>query len=116
LLKRETEGNTFFMVEVVRTLAEAAGTLSDTGRVTLPKQVFTGNMQDMLQKRLEKLADVHHPLLHFAAVAGRQINPDLLQLAFPQRSVDEWLYTCETLAIIITQDNRWLFIHDKLRE
>ncbi|MBZ0298760.1 MAG: serine/threonine-protein kinase PknK, partial [Anaerolineae bacterium] len=38
LLRRETEGNAFFLVEVVRALAEAAGRLSMVGDMTLPER------------------------------------------------------------------------------
>ncbi|MEO1164932.1 MAG: protein kinase [Chloroflexota bacterium] len=116
LLKRETGGNVFFMVEVVRALAEDAGNLASIGSRTLPESVFTGNMQAILQRRLSKLPDEMRPLLEFAAVAGKQIEPELLTNIAPQSDVDEWLYTCEQLAIITTQDNQWLFVHDKLRE
>jgi tetratricopeptide (TPR) repeat protein len=116
LLQRETDGNTFFMVEVVRTLAEEAGTLADIGRITLPEHVFTGSMQRILQQRTEELPRKYQPILHFAAIAGRQINPLILQRAFSAAEIERWLYACHTLAIIMTQHNRWLFIHDKLRE
>src|SRR5581483_10068675 len=41
LLQHETEGNPFFLVEVVRALAEEAGRLDKIGEMTLPKEVFT---------------------------------------------------------------------------
>lgn len=116
LMKRETDGNTFFMVEVARVLAEEAGTLSDIGRVTLPERIFTGSMQRILNKRVQKLAIVHHPILHFAAIYGRQLNLDLLMDVFPEHTVQNFLYACETLAILITRDEQWLFIHDKIRD
>ncbi|HSJ59070.1 MAG TPA: serine/threonine-protein kinase, partial [Anaerolineae bacterium] len=40
LLQHESEGNTFFLIEVVRALAEQAGRLSDIGRLPLPVRVF----------------------------------------------------------------------------
>lgn len=40
LLQRETEGNAFFLVEVVRALAEEAGRLSAIGQMRLPQQLF----------------------------------------------------------------------------
>src|SRR5262249_375210 len=45
LIQRETEGNAFFIVEVVRALAEEAGHLDDIGRSTLPAQVFAGGIK-----------------------------------------------------------------------
>ncbi len=116
LMKRETDGNIFFMVEVARALAEDAGALTNIGRVTLPEQVFTGNMQRILDKRVHKLDEKHHPVLHFAAIYGRQINLELLYSVFEADMVDDWLYTCETLAILFTRHNEWLFIHDKIRD
>ena len=44
LINRESEGNTFFMVEVVRALAETAGSLSEVGHRTLPTKVFSGGV------------------------------------------------------------------------
>ncbi|RMG88960.1 MAG: serine/threonine-protein kinase PknK, partial [Chloroflexi bacterium] len=41
LLYRETEGNVFFIIEVVRALAESAGSLSNIGFVTLPEHITT---------------------------------------------------------------------------
>lgn len=116
LMKRETDGNIFFMVEVARTLTEEAGSLSDIGRTTLPKQVFTGMMQGILNKRVQKLATVHQAVLHFAAIYGRQLNLDLLRDVFSEEAVQNFLYACETLSILITRDEQWLFIHDKIRD
>jgi len=116
LLQRETEGNTFFLVEVVRSLAEVAGKISDIGDVALPQHIFTSRMKEILQRRLQKLPEKYQPLLVLAAVAGRQINPAILRTAFPDFDVDAWLYTCDTLSIIMIQNNQWLFSHDKLRE
>lgn len=116
LMKRETDGNIFFMVEVARTLTEEAGSLSNIGRTTLPRQVFTGMMQDILNKRVQKLANVHQAVLHFAAIYGRQLNLDLLRDVFSEEAIQNFLYACETLAILITRDEQWLFIHDKIRD
>src|SRR5690606_41479167 len=72
LLQRETVGNVFFIVEVVRTLAEAAGHLALIGVSSLPDSVFAGGMQNVIQRRLDHLPADAHPLLQFSAVAGRQ--------------------------------------------
>ncbi|MEM7113918.1 MAG: AAA family ATPase, partial [Chloroflexota bacterium] len=44
LLTTETEGNTFFIVEVMRTLAEEAGRLEHIGQMPLPTTIFTAGM------------------------------------------------------------------------
>lgn len=78
LLKRETEGNTFFMVEVVRALAEEAGSLFDVGRMTLPRNVFAGGVQQIVRRRLARVPAHWRALLRFAAVAGRQLDLKVL--------------------------------------
>ncbi len=116
LLQKETEGNLFFLVETVRALAEEVGSLERIGQSALPDEVFTGGMQQLIQRRLNKVDRRHQPLLNFAAVAGRQINPVILRMEFPDVDIDEWLYTCDTLSIIMVERNEWLFSHDKLRD
>lgn len=79
LLERETEGNVFFVIEVVRALAEEAGRLSDIGRVTLPERVFAGGIQQIVLRRLSKVPPFAQPLLKRAAVAGRLLDLDVLR-------------------------------------
>ncbi|MDX2078170.1 MAG: protein kinase, partial [bacterium] len=70
LLERETEGNVFFLVEVVRALAEDAGSLADIGRATLPSQIFSGGIQRIVSHRLSRISAWARELLNVAAVAG----------------------------------------------
>ncbi len=79
LLQRETEGNVFFLVEVVRALAEDAGRISDVGRETLPETVFAGGVQQVVQRRLSRVPESAQPLLKLAAVAGRQLDLAVLR-------------------------------------
>lgn len=118
LVQRESEGNTFFMVEVMRTLAEEAGRLDQIGAVALPTAVFAGGMQQMVQRRLQRITAVYQPLLQTAAVAGRQIDPRLLAHLFPHTNLDDWLTHCANATVLERPDGglRWQFSHDKLRE
>src|SRR5258708_18904875 len=70
LLARETEGNVFFVVEVLRALAEEAGQLDLIGVTTLPTRVFSSGMKTIVQRRLNRLPDWVRPLLQAAAIAG----------------------------------------------
>lgn len=118
LVQRESEGNTFFIVEVMRTLAEEVGRLDDIGTTALPTAVFAGGMQQMVQRRLQRIAAVYQPLLQTAAVAGRQIDPHLLAHLFPHIHFDDW-FTHAANATVLEQpdgDRHWQFSHDKLRE
>ncbi|MBZ0275871.1 MAG: tetratricopeptide repeat protein [Anaerolineae bacterium] len=121
LLERETEGNVFFIVEVVRALAEEAGRLGDIGQVTLPQHVFAGGIQRVVLRRLNRVPEADRPLLRLAAIAGRQLDLQVMDalatvLNRPADSLESWLTTCANAAVLDTQDGHWRFAHDKLRE
>ncbi|MBZ0281017.1 MAG: protein kinase, partial [Anaerolineae bacterium] len=116
LLQRETEGNVFFLVEVVRVLAEEAGTLERIGMVTLPAQVFVGGVQRIIQRRLSHIPPESLPLLQLAAVLGRYLDLDVLRYLEPDINLDLWLNTCSDAAVLEVQEGEWRFAHDKLRD
>ena len=116
LLQRETEGNVFFLVEVVRALAEETGQLDRIGFKTLPPHVYAGGMQQIVARRLARVDPQARPLLELAAVAGRMLNREVLHTAEPYLDLDEWLTHCANAAVIDVQNGRWRFAHDKLRE
>src|SRR5262249_46369421 len=116
LLHRETEGNVFFLVEVVRELAQAAGQLDLIGKITLPTTILTGKVNDIVTNRLGRVPEQARPLLQVAAVIGRQLNLAILRELEPTTDLDNWLTTCANLAILDVQDGTWRFAHDKLRE
>ena len=55
LLESETAGNAFFIVEVLRVLAEEAGALNRIGSGRLPSQVMAGGVQAVLLRRLGRV-------------------------------------------------------------
>ncbi|MBZ4423170.1 serine/threonine-protein kinase [Myxococcus sp. RHSTA-1-4] len=116
LLRRETEGNPFFLVEVVRALAEEAGGLDRLGNMVLPERVFTGGVRRLVHRRLEKVPERSRELLRMAAIAGRHVDVALLRHAAPGVDVERWLSDCAAAAVLDVADGRWRFAHDKLRE
>ena len=124
LLYRETEGNVYFLVEVVRALAENAGRLAEVGVKTLPERVLAGGVQQVIQHRLDRAPEYGRALLDAAAVAGRQLDLGLVQHLIEQHahylavahSLDEWLTDCSNAAILQVVDGQWQFAHDKLCE
>ena len=114
LLRRETEGNVFFIVEVVRALAEEAGQLARVGQMTLPQSVFAGGIQTVIQRRLSRVPAAARSLLQIAVVAGRELDLKVLRAAMPTVKIEDWLTAVAT--VIDVQDNRYRFAHDKLRE
>lgn len=116
-LQQETEGNTFFMVEVIRLLAEEAGRLDQLGQMILPLQVFGGGIQQVVHRRLQRLPADHFPLLQLAAVAGRQLDLALLQWLAPHTDLEQWLTDGVNAAVFARNDGGlyWQFSHDKIR-
>ncbi len=102
LLQRETEGNAFFMVEVVCALAEGAGSLAEIGRTTLPMQISAGGIQQVVQRRLNRLLETIQTWLKPIAVAGRQLDlslVDRLHMDFAAQR-DEYLTMCANFAVL----------------
>ncbi len=114
LLQRETEGNVYFIVEVLRTLAEERGMLSQIGSGNLPSKVFAGGIRAVVERRLNRVPVSARPLLRLAAVAGRQL--DLAVLRRVEQRIDPWLEACASVAVIEAAEEHWRFTHDKLRE
>ncbi|MCU0497131.1 MAG: AAA family ATPase [Anaerolineae bacterium] len=117
LLKRETEGNIFFIIEVIRALADEAGDLEQIGLMTLPEHVFSGGIKRIVQHRLKHIPPYAYQLLYHAAVSGRQLDLTLLKILAPTIDLDRWLTDCANASVLEVADgNQWRFTHDKLRE
>jgi serine/threonine protein kinase len=114
LLDRETEGNALFIVEVLRALAEESGGLDAVGSRTLPRHVFSGGVQAVVQRRLTRAPQWTQRLLKLAAVAGRRLDRRLLGAL--ENQLDDWLQACTDAAILEVSESEWRFAHDKLRE
>ncbi|HVU12477.1 MAG TPA: protein kinase, partial [Phototrophicaceae bacterium] len=125
-LRRETEGNAFFLVETVRALAEEAGRLSEIGREALPEHLFVGGVQEVIWRRLNRVPPSARGLMKLAAVIGRELDLQLLGQALrtgvygPARlhglDLEDWVTTCANRAVFEWDGSGWRFAHDKLRE
>ncbi|MEZ4513046.1 MAG: AAA family ATPase [Chloroflexota bacterium] len=120
LLQRETEGNAFFLVEVVRALAEEAGRLSAVSQIALPTRLFPQGIQTIVGRRLARIPEEAQRLLPGVAVLGRQLDlPLVAQLARAMNwplALEAWLSSCAEAAVLGLENGRWQFAHDKLRE
>ena len=117
-VQQQSEGNTFFIVEVMRTLAEESGRLDEISAMPLPQSVFAGGIQQVVERRLQRIPLRYQSLLQCAAVAGRRLDLTLLAQLFPQADLDEWLTRCANAAVVERPDGswQWQFSHDKLRQ
>jgi serine/threonine protein kinase/tetratricopeptide (TPR) repeat protein len=116
MLRRETEGNPFFLVEVVRALAEETGQLDRIGTTPLPAKVFPGGMRQIVQRRLARLPPSARELLQLAAIIGRRVDPKVLARCAPTLRMDAFLSECASAAVLDFSEGQWRFAHDKLRE
>ena len=114
-LKRETEGNAFFLVEIVRALAEESGRLGAIGATELPLHVFTGGITQIIERRLNTVPTQYHQLLKLAAVSGRDLDLHIMRKLTEDIPLNLWLSTCQDAAVLEVQENKWRFAHDKLR-
>jgi predicted ATPase len=67
-LQKESEGNAFFLVEMVRALAEAAGQLDQVDQAALVPGLLTGGLRQLVQQRLSRLTGADRAVLRQAAV------------------------------------------------
>src|SRR5260221_14613941 len=86
LLQRETEGNVFFIVEMVRALAEERGQLDQITANALPEHISAGGVKRIVQRRLDHVPPQNPPMLQSAPLAGRFL--DLKTLANVQPTLD----------------------------
>jgi len=123
LLTEQTEGNVFFLIEILRALAEELGGLNQIGVKTLPRHLTAGGIEQIVRRRLSRVPDWGQPLLRAAAVAGRLIDLALLRVLVNQlgllgadHRLETWLTTCVNAAVLRAASDSYLFDHDKLRE
>ncbi len=116
LLLTESEGNTFFLVEAMRTLAETQGGLAQLAHCTLPPSIWVGGIAQALQRRLSRVPSRLRALLNLAAVAGRVLDEAVLAATQPGASVPEFLQLCSDACVLEVSEDHYRFAHDKLRE
>jgi tetratricopeptide (TPR) repeat protein len=116
LLKEESGGNPYFLVEVVRALAEMSGGLTGIASMTFPKKIFPGGIQDILTRRLDRVPADTLPILQLAAVLGRQVEEVILRHAYPDVDFEFWFSSIGSLAILEVAYGHWRFTQSKLRD
>ena len=70
----ETEGNVFFVVEVVRALAEQAGGLDRISQLDLRRGVVTFGIAEIAKRRVERVPAQFRGALATAAVLGNELE------------------------------------------
>ncbi len=115
-LKKQTEGNVFFLVEVVRSLAESVGGLDFIGSDHAPERLTTRGISEIVRRRLSRIPAKWWPVMELAAIQGRQLDMNVLEAALPGIDLADWLSVASDGMVLDLDDGRWRFAHDKLRE
>ena len=104
-----TEGNPFFIEEVVRTAVHAGNTRSGPNAVRVPRSVH-----DAVQRRVNALGESARRAIQVAAVAGRRFEFGLLQLVLGAEERDLLPILKELIAAQLVEedaDERFAFRH-----
>lgn len=115
-IQRHSEGNAFFIIEIVRALSDHAGQFNAIGHLTLPESILTGGIDLIIQQRLERVGMRYRDALKLAAVAGRAVDPSILSIAVGDNFDEAFFQICADAAVLEMHEEHWRFTHSKLRE
>lgn len=117
LVHRLSDGNVFFALEVLRTLANEAGGLERVMALPLADRLPPADSTERLvHRRVERLSEGDRALLQTAAVAGRELDLEILGLLHPDLDLESCAARAVEAAVLASAQGRWWFAHDKLRD
>lgn len=115
-LQEESSGNVFFVIELLRAMAEDVPNLRDIAAQPIPDELVAGGMIAILQRRLARIPEEYRDALHYAALIGRELDQALLMQLLPDLNTETFAQIASDLSILEPQEESWRFVHDKLRE
>ncbi len=120
---RETEGNPFFVEEVLKALIEQGAVRREDGRWatdTLANLVIPQSVKAAIGNRLDRVSPACNEVLRTAAVLGKTFRFPELLLAESDRGEDPLLDALDEAVasqlVIAGRDGTFSFTHDKIRE
>ncbi len=117
LVHRRSAGNPFLALEVLRTLANEAGGLVRIGDLPLAEKLLSDEATERLvHRRVEHLSERDRDFLQTAAIAGRELDLDVLARLHPDLDVEACASRAVEAAVLSSVQGRWWFSHDKLRD
>ena len=127
LVYSKTEGNPFFIEEVIRHLSDAGQLVTEAGKfrqdIDIPDTEMTRGVRLIIEDRISRAGAHCREVLALAAVVGRTFAFDLLVKADPARSEDDILDAVEEaermhLIEDVSHDRvaRYRFVHEQMRQ
>lgn len=120
---RETEGNPFFVEEVLKALIEKGSVGRESGRwkcCELDELVIPQSMKEAIGNRLDRVSSECNDVLRAAAVLGKTFTFDELSEAAGERREEALLDALDEATgaqlIATTRSDSFTFTHDKIRE
>ncbi len=120
---RETEGNPFFIEEVLKALIEQGSVKRESGRwkrCDVGDLVIPQSVKEAIGNRLDRVSDQSNDVLRVAAVLGKTFTFEELQAAANDASEDALLDALDESVnaqlIVATSNDSFSFTHDKIRE
>lgn len=110
-LLKQTEGNAFFIVDLLQSLGEDAGRLDDIGSLKLRDSQVSQGVLAVAQRRLARVPESMHRAVRLAAVIGREIDFKLIA-----HGNQDWVDLSLENAILESDEGRLCFAHDRIRE
>lgn len=116
-LTNNTDGNPYLALETIRALGEEAGGLANIANtpIELLLQDGIGVVDQLVARRLGRLAPEDRPLLQLSAIVGRGINWEIISSFASKPDIDRWFFACTQSGVIEIQDGVPRFSHEKLR-
>ncbi|MGH9872099.1 MAG: serine/threonine-protein kinase PknK [Pyrinomonadaceae bacterium] len=120
---RETEGNPFFVEEVMKALIEQGAVRRESGRwqrCELADLVIPQSVKEAIGNRLDRVSAECNEILRAAAVLGKTFTIDELMAAANGHSEDKLLDALDEAVgsqlLAANGDEAFAFTHDKIRE
>jgi tetratricopeptide (TPR) repeat protein len=120
---RETEGNPFFIEEVLKALIEQGSVRRESGRwkrCDMGELVIPQSVKEAIGNRLDRVSPESNEILRVAAVLGKTFSFEELQAAAETSTEDALLDALDESTnaqlIAATSNDSFTFTHDKIRE
>src|SRR5687767_2068019 len=120
---RETEGNPFFVEEVLKALIDKGSVRRESGhwkRCDLDELVIPQSVKEAIGSRLDRVSQDCNEVLRAAAVLGKTFTFDELQATAGDQKEDALLDALDEAVgaqlISTTRSDAFTFTHDKIRE